>query len=364
MILRMYIPENTIEAKTPLAGRLRTELVQAVAMADLLVEGYTEKGTSGGLHLSTLAQQILSLCAQKGGVSPGNAWRILCKNGAFGLVTAEMFEELLRSLASKDLLVGSADGLMLLGEKGERAVGHWSFFAAFKAAEEYRLISGGKTIGTMPIDYPLSVGSLVIFAGRRWKVTHADTTAKTVTLEKAGAGVAPMFSGEGGAVETEIRQKMLQVYESSDERPWLNKKAKILLAEGRANFKVSGLAASRLIPEGGGTLMAPFAGDRALATLALMLGQAGIDCAKEGMFLTAPSSGASEVADALENIAQQEEPDAEELALLAQVKTVEKNDWMLSENLLNQAYAARNIDTAGAARAARTMITAPKQQAQ
>lgn len=51
---------------------------------------------------------------------------------------------------------------------------HYSFHAAFTAAEEYRLFTGGRPLGTLAGDLTLYAGALLIFTGRRWKVTAVD----------------------------------------------------------------------------------------------------------------------------------------------------------------------------------------------
>ena len=40
----------------------------------------------------------------------------------------------------------------LLGPLGERAVNHYSFYAAFTSPEEYRLFMNGRALGTVPAD--------------------------------------------------------------------------------------------------------------------------------------------------------------------------------------------------------------------
>ena len=64
----------------------------------------------------------------------------------------------------------SRDGLLLLGVAGERIVNHYSFYAAFRSPEEFRLVANGRTLGTLPVDIPADAGLLLIFGGRRWKV--------------------------------------------------------------------------------------------------------------------------------------------------------------------------------------------------
>lgn len=159
--LRIYITEEQVTPATPPQDALRSQLVQSIAMVNLLLDRWNEAPDAGGLHLSTLIQQLLSLIAQHGGVSPAEAYQALCSHGPFAGVTAGLFARLLRALGTADLLTQAGDGLLLLGTTGERLVNHYSFYAAFRTAEEYRLVAHGRTLGTLPVGYPLMPGSCV-----------------------------------------------------------------------------------------------------------------------------------------------------------------------------------------------------------
>src|SRR5450759_5747007 len=122
-------------------------------MVNLLLERWNEAPDSGGLHLSTLTQQLLSLIAQHGGITPLQAHETLCLHGPFAQVSPTLFKMLLRALAAEkmDLITQASDGLLLLGVAGERLVNHYSFYAAFRTADEYRLIAHGRPLGTLPL---------------------------------------------------------------------------------------------------------------------------------------------------------------------------------------------------------------------
>ena len=122
-------------------------------MIDLLLEGWCEPPRPEALHLSTLVHQILSVIAERGGASAGRLYRVLCQEGPFKRVDTPTFMDVLRALGQLDtgLIEQSDDGMLLLGRVGEKLVEHYSFYAVFQTPEEYRLISGGKELGTLPI---------------------------------------------------------------------------------------------------------------------------------------------------------------------------------------------------------------------
>ena len=164
-ILRVYVTEPSVDPRTSLADELRAELVQTIAMLELLRAGWCEPPDQDALHPSTLIQQLLSAIAQHGGITAAAGYRALCGPGSpFTAVTQAQFGSLLRDLGTREVLTQAADGTLLLGAVGERTVNHYSFYAAFTAAEEYRLFTGGRPLGTMPADLTLYAGALLIFA--------------------------------------------------------------------------------------------------------------------------------------------------------------------------------------------------------
>ena len=214
-ILRIYVTEPAVDPRTSLPDQLRAGLVQSIAMLDLLLEGWCEPPDQGALHLSTLIQQIMSAIAQHGGVTAAAAYRALCGPGSpFTAVTQSQFAALLRGLGANDVLVQSDDGTLLLGQAGERTVNHYSFYAAFTSPEEYRLLMSGRPLGTVPADQALYPGALLIFGGRRWKVTAVDHVQKIIEVTTAAGGRPPRFDSGHGAVHDQVRAKMRSVLAS------------------------------------------------------------------------------------------------------------------------------------------------------
>ena len=349
-VMRIYVQEEEITPQTALLDTLRAELVQSIAMVRLLVRGWYEPPPAGALHLSTLVQQTLSLIAQHGGVQPLRAWRLLCERGPFAAVDQRSYAALLRSLAAHDLIVQSPDGALLLGGRGERLVNHYSFYAAFVTAEEYRLVSGGRTLGTLPVEYPLEVGMFIIFAGRRWRVTAVDVERRVIEVVAAAGGRAPRFSGSGPPVHEAVRREMFAVYTATDVPAFLDARARDLLDEGRAHFARHGLRERPLVAAGGDTLLFPWTGDRIQNTLALQLRARGLIVSNDGPALTIGRGAPEVVAGLLVELARSGPPNGELLAATVANKATEKYDRFLDEDLLRADYASRELDPAGAHR--------------
>lgn len=347
-VLRIFIREDEIRADTSPQDRLRMDLVQTVAMVRLLARRWYEPPSTSALHLSTLVQQVLSVLAQHGEAPAEPLFRLLCATGPFRGVDAPTLMALLRDLGRAELITQVHTGALVLGGPGERLVNQYDFYAAFTSPEEYRLEAGSRTLGTLPVTIPITVGLPLVFAGRRWKVTEVDDERKVIYLAPAGGGRPPSFGGSAAEVHGHVRREMHAVYLAEDAPAFLDPAAQALLAEARAEFRRMELHARALLSWGRDTLWFPWAGDRVLGTLQLMLRDAGLDAATELGALRVERRAPDEVQMALRDLAAAPPPDPRVLAQSVATKHVEKHHAWLSDPLLEADYAAGRLDVEGA----------------
>lgn len=347
-ILRLYVAERAITDRTPPPDQLRGELVQTIAMVDLMLDRWYEPPDTAALHLSTLIQQTLSVIAQRGGARADTLHSALCASGPFTAVDRATFVALLRSMAATELLMQASDGLLLPGTVGERLVNHYDFYSAFPSPKEYRLVTGGRALGTLPIDFPVTTGTLLIFGGRRWRVLDVDTGQKVVDLTPSSGGTPPHFSGGGAEVADPVRQRMRDIYEGRGVPRYLDQTAQDLLHEGRAAYARMRLTDTPIVAWGQDTLVFPFRGDRIMNTLAVLLAGHDLDVGHDALALTVHGTTAHGLWRLLADLAVQPPPDPVDLVASVQNATVDKHDHHLSPELLQRSYAARALDVPGA----------------
>ena len=82
-MLRGFIVEEELHKTSTLLDELRAQLVQSIAMVQLLLARWCEPPAPRQLHLSTLVQQVLSVIAQHGGVLAKDLYLVLCRSGPF-----------------------------------------------------------------------------------------------------------------------------------------------------------------------------------------------------------------------------------------------------------------------------------------
>ena len=84
--------------------------------------------------------------------------------------------------------------------------------AVFQTPEEYRLISGGKGLGTMPIVNVMAPGVMLIFSRRRWIIQDFLTSVLDGLASAANGLISPFASGE---VATTRSVEMVDVSEEA-----------------------------------------------------------------------------------------------------------------------------------------------------
>jgi ATP-dependent helicase Lhr and Lhr-like helicase len=334
--------------------------MQTIAMVDLLLERWYEPPDLGRLHLSTLLQQILSVIAQRGGADAAPLFDALCAHGPFRTVDKEMFVALLRAMGEADLLTQDSEGLLLHGSVGEKLVNHFSFYTAFTTDDEYRLVSGGRTLGSLPVDYPISVGSLLIFSGRRWRVLAVETQQRVIDLAPARGGRPPSWPGAGADVADEVRRRMRSLYEAATVPVYLDRTAQRLLDEGRAAYRRLELDVQPLVSWGRDTVLLPWRGDKIMSTLAVVLRNHRLEVGQDGVALTVRRTTMLGLWELIGSLADEPPPDPLELAETVANKAADKHDTYLDEALLTASYAARSLDVPGAWSALRQLASAPR----
>ncbi len=354
--MRIYICEPVLEERTPTADAIRPELFQTVAMINLLLRQWYEPPRTELLHLSTLVQQLLSSLAQYGGLTASNAWRLFCQSGPFTQVDQQIFAQLLRALAQKKLIIQMNDGLLILGEQGERLVNHYNFYAAFNTPEEYRIVTSKRTLGRLDNKLAIYEGLFIIFAGERWVVNFVDHKSKTVEVSPSAGGWDYSFSGGGWDIHHRVRREMFQTYLASDVPSYLDAAAKVLLQEGRNEFKIRSLYKTGLLQEGNHVLMFPWCGSCIQTTLLYILKLQGFKVAQGRIAIEIQDTDLETVRQSLQSVLDAPSISELQLAVLVENKASEKFDEYLSEGLLNFDISKKLFNVKGAEEAIRTLF--------
>ena len=358
-ILRGYTIESTIEDATNVVDQLRLSTVRLIAMTELMLEGWCEPPAAKGLHYSTLIQQLLSLMSQYGGVTAAQAYQILCSHGApFDSVSSEQFIQLLRHLASLDLIMQESSGILLAGTVGERELSHYSFYASFKTTEEYRIVTNGRLLGTMPITNMVLPEQRLLFAGRRWIVDAVDDNQKVISVNPASGGKAPAFDGDSGArIHVVVQEKVRELLAGDRAITYLDQTATEFLEQARKCYRDLELFERTLFHDGSDWLLLTWLGDDGNDALACLFMHRGVTATRNPLGVSVSSKLAEEdIWGMLSDIAVAPVPVANELLATAAHIVIEKWDWAVPRSLQETAYASRFLDLDAAHQWVRSVI--------
>jgi ATP-dependent Lhr-like helicase len=346
-ILRGYCVEDALSVNSSLNTLLRLGTVQLAAQISLLLDNWFEPPRVQGTHLSTLIQQVLSSIAQTGGATAGQLYTLLCAPGSpFSRISKAELVDLLKHLGQKELLTQDSAGVLLHGRVGEKFVNHYSFYAAFAADEEFRIIAGGKTLGTVPVAQMMTVGQRILFAGKTWRVEEVDEPQKAIYVSRTSGGVPPLFSGGAGRTHSRVRQRMRQLLEENSSPSYLDETATKFLAEARAYYKRMDLSNCVFIDQGAEVMLMTWLGDASNEAIACLLIRRGFVAtpAGPGVEVLKGRQTTDEVLDALIDAGIDEPPPLDMLLEDVQNLHREKWDWALPDGLLRKAYASHYLD--------------------
>jgi ATP-dependent Lhr-like helicase len=356
-VLRMLITENELEKNSDVVSKLRLQLVQSLAMIRLLIRNkWYEPADTDKYHFSTLLHQILSVVAQWGGVRADQLFTLLCKNGVFQKINANQFKALLIHMGQQDLITQLGSGELSLGLTGERLVSHYSFYAVFKTPEEYRVVNGDKTLGSLPVDSLIMTGQHIVFGGKRWKVLDVDPDKKVISVEYARGGQAPKFGGGGLTIHDEIRKEMFNILLDGDYRisigsqkvDFVDTTAKELFTESVEYFNAAGLAKKSILQVGKSTCIFTWMGDKVVNTIAALLINLGYEVGNFAGVLIIEDVKEESIEISLKQLLLDSLPTEQSLANSVRDKCIDKFDEYLPEDILalNFGSATFNIEKA------------------
>lgn len=355
-ILRMLIAENELSDKSNIVDGLRLELVQSLAMIRLLiVDNWFEPADTEQMHLSTFLHQILAVIAQWGSVRADQLYSLLCEQGPFKEISIQHFKQLLSHMGKVFLIQQLNSGELVLGAEGERLTNSYTFYAVFKTPEEFRIVAGSRTLGTLPVDSLILKDQHIIFGGRRWKVTDIDEEKKVIYVTSTKGGKPPKFNGSGMTIHDRVRQEMLSIYRAGDYRievgsqkvDFLDNLGNKLFQEGVYFFKEACLENQPIYQSGKNSYIFSWMGDKVVNTLTVLLIKCGYVCSNFAGVIEIENSNADDIKKLLVDIAKKKLPSEPKLAkaLSLQQKLIEKYDEYLPENLLAECYGRKAFNS-------------------
>ena len=235
-------------------------LLQSVALLRLAERGWVEEVRPASQAMHVLAHQVMALVLQEGGISRHQLFPWIEAAYPFSSVRPERLQTLIDTMVQREILY-EADGLLSLGQRGEKLYGRRNFFelyAVFTAPPMLRVQHGKDDVGHIQALFvsmhdhthgPLSFR----LAGRAWEVGHVDWSRGVLHVRPAEHGRVPSWLGLPGTLSLELCQVMRDVLvREGTEGAWLSPAAAQELQMLRGSYEgvLAGGAPLEELPDG------------------------------------------------------------------------------------------------------------------
>jgi ATP-dependent Lhr-like helicase len=299
-ICRMYIRCRQPDEQGDFFDRLQPELLQTIAVSQLMIEKRLEPPVRPRMDLSTLSQQIISLIAETGGLPAALLYERLCTRGTFDEITRDVFARLLRQLGAEDIVEQAPDGTIILGLVGESLRKDKSFYAVFMSADEFTVLHDASKIGSVP--EPANVGEHFVLAGRRWKVIALDEAHRQIHVVPSHGKRITRFSGGAGELHPLVVEQMRVTLQGLQTFPQLDRTGADLLLAAREFDRHTGVSLRSAVQLAENrTALMTWHGTRVHEVIVAMLASQGLAASDErvGLDVAAPIEAVRQVVASL-----------------------------------------------------------------
>lgn len=219
-------------------------LLQSVALLRLAESGWVEDVQPAAHAMHVLAHQVMALILQEGGLSRHKLLPWIEAAYPFSSIRSQRLQELIDTMLERQILY-EADGLLSLGQRGEKLYGRKNFFelyAVFTSPPVMRVQHGKEDVGYIQALFvsmhDRNKGPLAFrLSGRAWEVGHIDWSKGVLNVRPAEHGRVPSWLGLPGVLSTALCQAMMDVLlNERAEAGWLTGTAASELASMRESY--------------------------------------------------------------------------------------------------------------------------------
>lgn len=340
---RFFIEENAINDTGCWADKFRTELVQCIALVELMLEGFIEPLDTTIFDYSTFVHQILSFLGQTGGTTASQIYHTVGENAFNGYFSKKDFIDILQQLSAEDIIYQLSDTTISLAKAGEKIVESYEFYSAFITQKEWKVFCNGKEIGQISGDNLIFLknGGTFLLAGKRWELVEIKSESQIILVKEAAGKKSIKFNGGTQNIHRAIQQKMLEIYENNFIPSYLSKNSLDILQEGFDSYKT-------YITTPDSTILPVLEGSRIQNTIALLLKYCDIEIENAGIGFFS-EKGKATLIKALEAVNFETlDVNAVLNSIPRPLKYKNKFDQLLSDSILNKSYTRQCLDFTGA----------------
>lgn len=253
-----------------------TALLQAAALIRLWEVGFVEPVVPPPQPLHVLAQQLMALALQEGGIGR-NVWQdwIGAMPGFAGIGQSEVDLVVVHMVATD--ILWDDQGILWFGRKGEKEYGRRNFMDLLSmiTSEPLFAVKHGRTdLGYVhQLSFAAKDGrrASLLLGGRSWKVNHLDWQHKVAYVEPTRERGRSRWLGAGRALSFEMSQAVRRVLASEEVFRRSSERARAQLDDVRHDAPWARADATVVVSGPGQSVWWTFAGARANAAIAAAL---------------------------------------------------------------------------------------------
>jgi len=255
-------------------------LLQAAGIVDLWQSGYVEPIEPPAEPYHVLAQQLMALVLQEGGIGRRTWWEWVAAVPGFAALPPGEVERMVDGMLTQGLL-WDEQGILGIGKAGEAEYGRRHFMellSVFLSPPLFAVTHGREEIGFVDETtfHAKTPGPRVLLlGGRSWLVTHVDWSRKVAFVEPTDNRGRSRWKGEGRGLSYRLCQAIRAILAEEEPRDCWSNRARERLAGLRLDYGwLSPEPGTHLVCTNSDTTWWTFAGLRANASLAPALSQA------------------------------------------------------------------------------------------
>ncbi|MCY2987239.1 MAG: DEAD/DEAH box helicase [Planctomycetota bacterium] len=216
-------------------------LIQAAGLIDLWVAGYVEPVVPPPEPYHILAQQLMAIALQEGGVGRTDWLRWIAGVPAFASMSAEHVEQIVSWMLEHEILWDEA-GILWLGREGESTYGHRNFlelFSVFTSPPLFSVLHGRQELGyvdELTFLQKQDGPKVLLLGGRAWQVNYVDWQRRMAYVEATEAPGRSRWKGAGRGLSYRVCQAIKQVLAGSGSRDCWSQRTQARMEEIRAEF--------------------------------------------------------------------------------------------------------------------------------
>lgn len=280
-------------------------LVQCCAVVAMFRRGFVEAIVPPPLPMHVLAQQIMGLTLQMGGITR-KSWvpplRVFLAQAG---LTEDDGLAIIDTMLERNILIDDG-GVMWFGQEGEDTYGRRHFLellAVFATEPMISVRHGQREIGQIhPLTFAaLKAGHPLALGGRAWRIVDVDWKRRIASVEPDSGAGRVRWMGDARPLAMEYCHACREVLTGAGHDDAWSSRARAAIARERAEHDFLHAAGTTIHVEGGRIVWWTFAGMIANEQIAGWL-RADRDLAvkADNMFVTTSEITAPEIADAIE----------------------------------------------------------------